>query len=129
MISTSLLLCAARYYFSYCHQRLLPWSCYRKQSKRKTSAHSHQERLLFLYAQNSDRPRIGLPQRSHRPFGEEPQSHWHRLSRQSQPQEKLAAWWCERVDSELQRRQILIRWQPPRVVRTEFSQLPPIYRR
>src|SRR5262249_23465293 len=54
-------------------------------------------------------------------FGGELQSHWTRLSRQSHPQHKLAAWWCERVA----RRQILIRWQLPTVVRTEFSQFPP----
>ncbi len=67
----------------------------------KTSAHSHQERLHFLYSRNSDRPQIGPPQRSRPPFGGELQSHWHRLSRQSQPQHKLAAWWCERVQPRL----------------------------
>src|SRR6516165_6176155 len=92
-----------------------------KAMKRKTSAHFHQQRLHFLYARNSDRPQIGLPHRWPRPFGGEPQSHWHRLSRQSQPQHKLAALWCERVDPELQRRQILIRWQLPTVVRKSFS--------
>src|SRR5207248_4260346 len=54
------------------------------------------------------------------------ESPWHQLPRRPQPQDKLAAWWYERVDPELQRRQILIRWQPPTVVSTEFSQLPPI---
>jgi len=34
-----------------------------KAIKAKNFGALHQERLLFLYARNSDRPQIGLPQR------------------------------------------------------------------
>src|SRR5262249_59800365 len=60
-----------------------------------------------------------------RTLGGELKSRWHRLCRQSQRQHKWAAWWCERVDSELQRGQILIRWQLPTIARKKFSQFPP----